>query len=75
MIVYNKNTHWDRSQTYATARDRITLAADKSNAQKFHIAVAQPGAMRRREEYDKVPAGTSFPVDAGRKFRIGRRGN
>jgi hypothetical protein len=57
------------------ARDRITLAPDKSNAQKFHIAVAQSGAMRRGREYDKVQPGTSFPVDAGRKFRIGRRGN
>jgi len=29
------------------ARDRITLAPDKSNVQKFHIAIAQSGAMRR----------------------------
>jgi hypothetical protein len=28
-------------------RDRITLAPAKSNAQKFHIAVAQSGAMWR----------------------------
>jgi hypothetical protein len=28
-------------------RDRITLPPGKSNAQKFHIAVAQSGAMRR----------------------------
>src|SRR5882757_8535700 len=59
------------------ARDRITLAPDKSNAQEFHIAVAQSGAMRRSREYDKVQPGTSFPVDAGCKFRIRirRRGN
>jgi hypothetical protein len=57
------------------ARDRITLVPDKSNAQEFHIAVAQSAAMRRGQEYDKVQPGTSFPVDAGRVFRIGRRGN
>jgi hypothetical protein len=57
------------------ARDRITLAPDKSNAQKFHIAVAQSGAMRRGREYAKVQPDTSFPADAGRKLRIGRRGN
>jgi hypothetical protein len=57
------------------ARDRITLAPDKSNAQKFHIAVAQSGAMRRSQVYDKVQPDTSFPVDAGRTFRIDRRGN
>jgi hypothetical protein len=57
------------------ARDRITLAPDKSNALKFHIAVAQSGAMRRGREYDKVQPGRSFPVDAGRMFCIDGRGN
>jgi hypothetical protein len=51
------------------------LAPDKSNARKFHIAVAQSGTMCPGQEYDKVQPGTSFPVDTGRKFRIGRRGN